>query len=86
IATVSSRKIEVDESLCIRCGQCSTVCGTEAIEEGNHQLTACIHCCRCVDVCPTRAVTLLDKWKPAVCSTRAVTLADKWKPAGGKNS
>ena len=70
IATVSSRKIEVDESLCIRCGRCNIACGPEAIEEGNLQLSACIHCCRCVDVCPTRAVTL----------------ADKWNPAGGKNS
>lgn len=43
----------VKKKLCIRCGDCLTVCPVDAIYQ-NHEgeVFVCIHCGRCVDFCP----------------------------------
>lgn len=54
--------IRVRRKLCIRCGQCATVCPVDAIhyapENGLPYL--CIHCGRCVSFCPQNCLELSD--------------------------
>lgn len=51
-----------DESLCIKCGQCKTVCqekisihGFYSLEDTN-DTAICIHCGQCANVCPTKSI------------------------------
>ena len=51
-----------DESLCIKCGQCKTVCqekisihGFYSLEDTN-DTAICIHCGQCANVCPTNSI------------------------------
>ena len=52
-----------NESLCIKCGQCSNVCtspvgvlGTYALEQTGDR-AICIHCGQCANVCPVCSIT-----------------------------
>lgn len=52
-----------NESLCIKCGQCSNVCtspvgvlGTYALEQTGDR-AICIHCGQCANVCPVGSIT-----------------------------
>lgn len=52
-----------NESLCIKCGQCSNVCtspvgvlGTYALEQTGDR-AICIHCGQCANVCPVDSIT-----------------------------
>lgn len=52
-----------NESLCIKCGQCSNVCtspvgvlGTYALEQTGDR-AICIHCGQCANVCPVVSIT-----------------------------
>ena len=46
------------EEICIKCGQCASVCPTGVVTVGDTVVTdrsGCIRCCACVKVCPTKA-------------------------------
>lgn len=48
---------------CTHCGDCITLCPTQAITLGNEEMsdpTRCIRCCACVKGCPSRARTFLS--------------------------
>lgn len=52
-----------NESLCIKCGQCSNICtspvgvlGTYALEQTGDR-AICIHCGQCANVCPVGSIT-----------------------------
>lgn len=56
------------EELCIKCGQCKTVC-TEAISvagyydlEKTGDVAICIHCGQCANVCPPSCITEVPEW------------------------
>jgi ferredoxin len=51
------------ERVCIKCGECASVCPTAAIEVRDIVATdqsACIRCCACVKICYTGARTMQD--------------------------
>lgn len=51
-----------DESLCIKCGQCKTICQEKISVHGFYSLentkdtAICIHCGQCANVCPTNSI------------------------------
>lgn len=60
---VDNPSIVRNESLCIKCGQCSNVCtspvgvlGTYALEQTGDR-AICIHCGQCANVCPVGSIT-----------------------------
>lgn len=57
-------KLKIDESACIGCGLCGTVCPMKNITLLNKKITTagkCIVCYRCVSQCPKQAITILGK-------------------------
>ncbi|MDD3797515.1 MAG: [Fe-Fe] hydrogenase large subunit C-terminal domain-containing protein, partial [Lachnospiraceae bacterium] len=52
-----------EEALCIKCGQCKTVCTRDIGVHGTYSLAdtgdtaVCIHCGQCVNVCPVGSIT-----------------------------
>ncbi|MDD3165034.1 MAG: [FeFe] hydrogenase, group A [Oscillospiraceae bacterium] len=52
-----------DEALCIKCGQCKTVCTEDIGVHGTYSLAdtndtaVCIHCGQCANVCPVSSIT-----------------------------
>ena len=68
------------ETLCMRCGACATVCPTAAIAVQNGVWTdasACIWCCACVKGCPTGArvmehprILRSTRWLSKECAER----------------
>lgn len=64
IWTQLSRKIEVSEDKCIKCGQCIKYCPEQALKSEDGKIiidhTKCISCFRCINYCPQNAF-LFDK-------------------------
>lgn len=58
------RDINIDESKCIKCGLCASLCPTNniIIEKHSHKfLNKCTMCYRCFSNCPKAAITILGK-------------------------
>lgn len=56
--------LEIDENICIKCGQCVKFCpvGNIVIKEGKVViLSECILCLRCYDFCPVSALKFMGK-------------------------
>lgn len=57
------------EELCIKCGQCKTVCHDQIAVEGYYDLlktgdtAICIHCGQCANVCPVSCITEVPEWQ-----------------------
>lgn len=54
---------KVDQTKCVGCGACMSVCPVNAISinnEGKAQIdqTKCIKCCSCNSVCPMSAINM----------------------------
>lgn len=59
-----SDKLKINESKCIGCGLCTTLCPMNNIEVSNGKAAAsqkCTMCYRCISNCPKQAITLLGK-------------------------
>ena len=55
--------IHIDDTRCIRCGQCATVCPLHCFHVTDKAITVrhqehCMHCGHCTAVCPTEALQL----------------------------
>ncbi|PRR79599.1 ATP-binding protein [Clostridium vincentii] len=55
------KKAIIDETLCVKCGKCETVCRFDAIENFNINSFSCEGCGACALVCPEKAITLVDE-------------------------
>lgn len=57
------------EELCIKCGQCKTVCTESIGVAGYYDLlktgdtAICIHCGQCANVCPVGCITEVPEWE-----------------------
>ncbi len=52
-------RLNFDETRCVRCKACMTICPTEvSFFDGRDNINsaACVRCLRCVSICPTKAV------------------------------
>lgn len=58
---IGGKKAIIDESSCIKCGKCETVCRFNAIENFNINLFACEGCGACSLICPQNAINLQDE-------------------------
>lgn len=58
---VGAEKAIIDETLCIKCGKCESVCKFQAIENFKINQFACEGCGACSLVCPQNAIKL--KWE-----------------------
>jgi uncharacterized protein (DUF362 family)/Pyruvate/2-oxoacid:ferredoxin oxidoreductase delta subunit len=73
---LSTRRAEIDQDLCIRCGECEKNCPSHAISRPKgaaHYLVdrgKCISCFCCGEVCPADAISMRGTWL-----RRAVDLA-----------
>ena len=59
-----SNKLKINETRCIGCGRCATLCPMKNIDITNGKAVAqnqCTLCYRCINQCPTQAMTLLGK-------------------------
>ncbi|MFH1197442.1 MAG: methyl-accepting chemotaxis protein [bacterium] len=68
---VTSKIIEVDETLCLNCHKCISVCPVKYANDGsgNHVTIRdefCIGCGECVHSCPHNARKLIDDFEPAL--------------------
>ncbi|MCI8537715.1 MAG: 4Fe-4S binding protein [Oscillospiraceae bacterium] len=57
-------RLKIDNSRCIRCGTCVSVCPMNQISLWEAQAVPggrCTMCYRCVSLCPVQAITLLGK-------------------------
>lgn len=53
--------MEVDESICTKCGACASACPVDAIDvmdKGIEVSDSCTDCGICEDVCPIGAITI----------------------------
>lgn len=55
------KKAIIDETLCIQCGKCETVCRFDAIENCKINSFTCEGCGTCMLVCPQDAIKLEDE-------------------------
>ena len=55
---------KIDNKKCDLCGECITICPTNAIEEKNSEIivtpVSCVNCGACVSICPREAVDLMN--------------------------
>lgn len=58
---IGGKKASIDESLCIKCGKCETVCRFYAIDDCKINSFSCEGCGACVLVCPQKAIALEDE-------------------------
>lgn len=59
-----SDKLKIDQSRCIQCGKCASICPMKNISIRDGKMIPdgkCTMCYRCVNFCPTQAITLLGK-------------------------
>ena len=58
-------KAEINNSKCIKCGTCQTVCNQNAIDTSDNEFNVnqikCIGCKKCIDNCTSDAVGLIQK-------------------------
>ena len=58
-------KAEINNSNCIECGSCQTVCNQNAVDYTNDKFNVnqikCIGCKKCIDNCPNNAIELIQK-------------------------
>lgn len=58
---IGGKKASINESLCIKCGKCETVCRFDAIENFNINPFSCEGCGACILVCPQKAINFEDE-------------------------
>ncbi|MBZ9692446.1 MULTISPECIES: ATP-binding protein [unclassified Clostridium] len=58
---LGSKKAIIDETLCIKCGKCESVCKFDAIKDFNINAFSCEGCGACTLVCPQKAIKLEDE-------------------------
>jgi MinD superfamily P-loop ATPase len=58
---IGGKKASIDESLCIKCGKCETVCRFDAIKNFNINSFSCEGCGACILVCPQKAINFEDE-------------------------
>lgn len=69
-------RVRLDESTCVSCGRCSSVCPAACLDGGRKRLDAsrCVTCLACLDACPTGATRYgrapVSGRMPAVARTR----------------
>lgn len=64
IWTSFSKKIKVDNDLCIKCGLCEKICPTSSVKIENKveiDYSLCISCMRCLNYCPKNAFIFGNK-------------------------
>lgn len=57
-------KLRIDESKCIQCGKCSSLCPMDNIKLEKAKIITggrCTMCYRCINNCPKQAITLIGK-------------------------
>jgi MinD superfamily P-loop ATPase len=69
-AFIGGKKAVIDESLCIKCGQCEPVCRFHAIENYKIDAFACEGCGACTHICPQNAIKLKDEKSADTFMTR----------------
>ncbi|WP_102400392.1 ATP-binding protein [Haloimpatiens massiliensis] len=58
---IGGKKASIDESLCIKCGKCGSVCRFHAIEKFHINPFVCEGCGACTLICPQNAIKLIDE-------------------------
>lgn len=58
---IGGKKAVINESLCIKCGKCKTICRFNAIDNYKVDIFACEGCGACSLICPKNAVRLQDE-------------------------
>ncbi|OPJ57675.1 ATP-binding protein [Clostridium oryzae] len=58
---IGGKKAVINESMCIKCCKCKTICKFQAIEEFSVNSFLCEGCGACVLVCPQNAIELKDE-------------------------
>jgi len=58
---IGGKKAVINESLCIKCGKCETVCKFSAIKNFKVNLFDCEGCGACSLVCPQNAIELTSE-------------------------
>ena len=60
-------RIEIDESLCNRCAECSLNCKAECIDLKSNEIdfTRCVGCFNCLNVCSRQGIDYRNKWFPS---------------------
>ena len=58
---IGGKKAVINESLCIKCGKCETICRFNAIENFTINPFDCEGCGACILVCPQNAIKLTDE-------------------------
>ena len=58
---IKNHVVEIEENLCIDCGECIALCNTGALYfDGNfkrgYEETKCVGCQLCIDACPRQAI------------------------------
>lgn len=55
---MGGKKAHINESLCIKCGKCETICRFDAIDDCKINSFSCEGCGACVLLCPQKAIAL----------------------------
>ncbi len=60
-------RIEIDESLCNRCAECSLNCKAECIDLKSNEIdfSRCVGCFNCLNVCSQQGIDYQNQWFPS---------------------
>ncbi|TVQ66178.1 MAG: 4Fe-4S dicluster domain-containing protein [Balneolaceae bacterium] len=82
-------RIQIDESLCTRCAECSLNCKAECIDLKSNEIdfTRCVGCFNCLNVCSRQGIDYRNHWfpsdrKPAAASEPFICDAPEALPDG----
>lgn len=69
--TTNGMHVQIDNTTCIKCGNCVSTCPMKIINLSNNYVSVisddnCVHCNLCTDNCPSQSISIQHNWKELI--------------------